>query len=642
MDAMALGGERELTSPWEVFTSEDMIDSLKNSFFLVDRFGCFIYACRLFAKMLGESPESIIGKNISELLPNEHLNRFDAWRDKLLSGQSVEFEWELPLDDENPGYIRISLNPLLKDEELVGAVGMVFDITKVVIGERELEKKALLLQLQMDVLESLCETGGITETLREIVDRACEALSMDSGCLASVYPSERGWLARQIINNRWPVIGPDVVQWKEVPGKSLHQLLDNKEIFSLEEGEGPVEWVAPLEAKLALVTPMAASPGGAFVLIMVSSEERQWHGFEREFLQGLVSIGGQALQRAEMSAALRQSEESYMNLAEGIVEAIAIIESETLIYTNQAMAKLMGFEDGSEMKGMSLKDFVTPESLQELRLRSHRRGLAPGKMRIHLRRPAGQELLTDVEITHLAYGHRRAYQVMIKGCLERDDEDDTDFEFMSRLSHDFRTPLVSVNGFADVLQRLVGDHEDAKVEECVQGIKRGVKRLNRMVDNMLTLARADAVSTGGWSNPTRIIQEVVEDLRQFIYEAGVDIVIQPDIPPISVGESDLQEIFQNLLSNAIRAVRGVANPRVAVGYESSGGNHVFNVQDNGVGIPQKYHETIFKPLFRLATGADGSGLGLSIARKILRAHGGDIWIKSASGVGTTFYFSIPT
>lgn len=639
---MALGGERKLTSPREAFTSQEVIESLRDSFFLVDRFGCFVYACPLLAEMLGRSQESITGKNLSELLPPGHVNHFVMLRDRLLSGRAVEFEWELMTDDGESSYIRINLNPCKKDGELLGAVGVAFDITESVMGERELEKKALLLRLQMDVLESLKETGGITETLREIVDRACEALGMDSGCLVSIYPSERGWLARQIINNRWPVSGPAVAQWKEIPGKPLYERLDHKEIFSLEEGEGPTEWIAPLESKLALVTPMGVSPNGAFVLIMVSSEDRQWQGFEKEFLSGLVSIGGQALQRAEMAGTLRQAEESYIGLAESIVEAIAIVESETVVFANQTMAKLMGFKDGSEMKGTSLEDFVMPESLQELRLRSHNKGLAPGNMRIHLRRPQGQEFVTDVEITHMAYGHRRAYQVMIKGSLELDDQDDTNFEFMSRLSHDCRTPLVSVNGFADVLGRLVGEGEDPKVAECVAGIKRGVKRLDRMVENMLTLARAEAVSSDGWSNPCRVLNDVLEDLRQFIYEAGVEMVIQPEMPPVSLAESELQEIFQNLLSNAIRAVRGVASPRVTVGYESSGGNHVFSVEDNGVGIPQKYHESVFKPLFRLSTGADGSGLGLSIVRKILRAHGGDIWVRSESGVGTRFYFSIPT
>jgi signal transduction histidine kinase len=137
------------------------------------------------------------------------------------------------------------------------------------------------------------------------------------------------------------------------------------------------------------------------------------------------------------------------------------------------------------------------------------------------------------------------------------------------------------------------------------------------------------------------LNDVVGDLRQFIYETGVEIVIQPDMPRVRIGESELQEIFQNLISNAIRAVRGVANPRVIVGYESRSDNHVFSVEDNGVGIPQKYHEAVFKPLFRLASGADGSGLGLSIVRKILKAHAGDIWVNSAPGFGTTFYISLP-
>ena len=215
MDAMALGGERGLIFPVDVFNSTEVMQSLKDSFFLIDRFGCFLYACPLLARMLGLGQGEMIGKNLSQLLPAGQVSHFIRLRDKLLSGQAVEFEWELFDEKRNPSYLRISLNPWHTGNELAGAVGIAFDITDDVVSERELEKKALLMRLQMDILESLKETGGITETLREIVDRACDALGMEAGCLASVYPSERGWLARQIIDNKWPMGGSVVAQWKE-------------------------------------------------------------------------------------------------------------------------------------------------------------------------------------------------------------------------------------------------------------------------------------------------------------------------------------------------------------------------------------------------------------------------------------------
>lgn len=640
MDSETLGCDKEAVCPKEVFASDEVIESLKNSFFLVDESGRLVYACPILARLLRTSQAGMAGKNIQDLIPAGYAEHFSDMRARLRSGRAIEFEWELTDEKGEPSYVRVSLNPWRKGDKVVGAVGMAFDITEEVMAERELEKKVLLLRMQMDVLESLSETGGITETLREIVDRAADALGMDAACLASIYPSERGWLSRQIIDNKWPMGGPVIAQWKEIPGKSLSELLDHMDIFSLEQGEGPLEWLSLLEPELVIVTPMASSPNGAFVLILASSEARQWHGFEKEFLEGLVSIGSQALQRAEMVGTLRQAEESYMGLAESVSEAIAIVESENVVFVNQAMARLMGVDDPNELKGTRLGDFLLPESLQDVRLRSHRKELGVGKLQVRVRRPGGEEFTTEVEISHLPYGHRRAYQVMIKGDMG--GEDPQDMEFMSRLSHDFRTPLVSVTGFADLLERLTAGREDEKVEECVQGIKRGINRLSRMVENMLTLARAESVPSESWSDSGRVLQEVIGDLRQFIYETGLEIKVPEKMPEVKMSESELQEVFQNLLSNAIRAVRGVANPRVTVGYEFSGSYHIFSFEDNGVGIPQKYHESVFKPLFRLTSGADGSGLGLSIVRKILRAHGGDIWVKSASGFGTTFYFSIPS
>jgi PAS domain S-box-containing protein len=642
MDALAKRNEKQPICETPAFTSEVAAESLHDNFFLLDRVGNFIYISPALAEILEISPNWLIGKNVSDLLRQDKQEHFLALRERLLSGEALQIEWEIPRDSADSLYLRIFLAPWRRGEEVVGVVGAAWDITEAVLGERELEKKALLLRLQMDVLERLGKADGVTEMLRVIVDKACEALGMEAGCMASLYNSERGWLIRQIIQTRWPLSAAKVALWRELPGREVAKAMENMQIFSLREGEGPQEWMELQNYKSTLVVPILSSSRGGFALILASMNGREWRSLERDFLQGLVSIAGQALRRAELVGSLRQSEEIYVNLADSVSEAIAIIESEKVIFANQTMSNLMGFTKPSEMVGTMLGDFVFLDSLEDLRVRAKEDDYVPGKMRLRLKRHQGQEFVTNVEITRLPYGNKRVFQVMIKGEGEAGPQDAlSQIEFMSRLSHDFRTPLVSVSGFADILDRFLEPEKDSKEEECLGGIKRGVMRLNRIVDNMLTLSRVQPAHEEKWADSSQVLREVLEDFTESIRNGRIDVVIPDGLPSVPISEGDLQEVFQNLLSNAFRAVRGVENPRITVGYEFFKEHHFFSIGDNGVGIPEEHHESVFKPLFRLVSGDEGSGLGLSIVRQILRARSGDVWLTSTPGTGSTFHFSIP-
>jgi PAS domain S-box-containing protein len=642
MNAMSAGEDEKRANQGAGLNLEEVAESLADAFFLVDRFGTLVYVGPVLAEIAGTTAEKILGRNLSDLLPQDKLYHFAIIRERLMSGEAFQVEWEFPGDKGSPVFMRVYIAPWRRGGEVLGAVGIALDMTDEILRERGLEKQALLLRLQMDVLESLAKAEGITDILRVIVDKACEALGMEAGCLAALYRSERGWLARQIIQTGWPLTEARVAQWRELPGREVAQAMEEMETFFLVEGEGPLEWLGSFDFKPALVTPILSSPRGAFVLIMASSVLQESRELEKDFLRGLVSIAAQAMQRAELIGSLRQSEESYINLVDSVGEGIVILESEKVIFANRAMARLMGFSTPAELVGSSLEDIMLPESLEELRVSAGERNLAPARMRLRLRRRRDQEFVTEAEIIHLPFGARRAYQLMVKDVEGfTNDEFLSQFDFMSRLSHDLRTPLASVNGFAGVLDKLIGTDRTLKVGECLEGIKRGVARLNRMVENMLTLARTQAASEEGGASPSQVLQDVLEDLREDIRGGAVEMVVPENLPHVPVPESELQEIFQNLLSNAVRAVHGVEKPRVAVGYEVSGDHHLFTVEDNGVGIPVEHQESIFRPLFRLVSGEEGSGLGLSIVRQILRTRGGDIWVKSFPGRGTTFYFTVP-
>ncbi|MDY6793830.1 MAG: PAS domain S-box protein [Actinomycetota bacterium] len=620
---------------------DGVAESLRETLFVIDLHGRFVSVPPVLAGLAGIIPEEMVGRSLEDLLPRDRHGTAAIIRERLDVGKEYQADWELTDEDGTPVFLRVHLSPWRKGGEVVGALGMAYDVTDEVGSERELERKALLMRLQMDVLEGLARAEGITEIMRVIVDKSLEALGIEAGCLAALYPSERGWLARQIVQQGWSLGEARVAKWRELSEGDLGRRLDGGEIFALREREGPGEWLEPFISPSILVTPILTSPRGAFVLMLVSNEYREWREMEREFLTGLMSIAERELHRAELLGNLRRWEDGYLELLESASDAIAVMENERIAYANPPMVRLIGFPSPEDVVGLKLENILSISSLEELRERVKGMGLVPRRVRINLLRQ-GEEYEAEVEITSIPLASRRAYQLMVKDLKDPVNGDlPVGFDFISRLSHDFRTPLSSVMGYIHYLGKVLEADGRPQVEESLGGLRRGVKRLSRLVDNMLNLAKSRAQPEQGWAYPSQVIGEVLEDLRDVVHDQGVEVVVPGELPCVPVLEGELQEIFQNLITNAVRAVSGVESPKVEVGYRFKGDSHIFSVSDSGVGIPDEHQEDIFLPLFRLVSGDEGSGLGLSIVRQILRVRGGDIWVRSHLGKGTTFYFSIP-
>jgi light-regulated signal transduction histidine kinase (bacteriophytochrome) len=138
-----------------------------------------------------------------------------------------------------------------------------------------------------------------------------------------------------------------------------------------------------------------------------------------------------------------------------------------------------------------------------------------------------------------------------------------------------------------------------------------------------------------------VLARVLTDLRISLEEGGVTVTHDP-LPTVLGDESQLGQLFQNLLANAIK-FRGPEAPRIHIGAERTDSHWTLAVRDNGIGIAPEHRERIFLIFQRLHTRAEypGTGIGLAIARRIVERHGGRIWIESNTGPGTTFCFTVP-
>ena len=221
-------------------------------------------------------------------------------------------------------------------------------------------------------------------------------------------------------------------------------------------------------------------------------------------------------------------------------------------------------------------------------------------------------------------------------------------DFVANVSHEFKTPLTAIQGFAETL--LSGALDDkANRNRFVEIIRDHARRLARLTDDLLKLSRIEAGRLELEIRPIRVealVNGCVETARLNAKARGLEIHVdlQQNAPAVRGDGAQLGEVLQNLLDNALQYTP--SGGRIDVTARSNGMGVIFTVADTGIGIPESDLERIFERFYRVDAArsreAGGTGLGLAIARHIVEAHGGRIWVESAVGQGSRFHFSIPT
>lgn len=199
-----------------------------------------------------------------------------------------------------------------------------------------------------------------------------------------------------------------------------------------------------------------------------------------------------------------------------------------------------------------------------------------------------------------------------------------------------------VASYTQLLARRYQGKLDADADEFIRYAVDGVNRMQRLIQDLLAYSR---VGTRGHEfkpmSSGQALEKALANLKTLVDESGATI-IQGKLPQVMVDETQLVQLFQNLVGNALK-FRGPAAPRVLVEAERQGNEWRFTVEDNGIGIEPQYFERIFVIFQRLHGKEEypGTGIGLAICKKIVERHGGHIGLDSQPGQGTTFWFTLP-
>jgi len=380
---------------------------------------------------------------------------------------------------------------------------------------------------------------------------------------------------------------------------------------------------------------------------------------------GVLGVSIDITERKAAEAKQAEAENRFRTMFDNSPDAYLIMDvsSGVILDCNHA-AELMLHAEKPQITGKTA-DEVSPGYQPDGRLSSEAvadrivESVSKGKTRfewVH-RRLDGEDFWADVSISAITISGKKVLFVAwreitdkknmertINTMLEELERSNRELEHFAYIaSHDLQEPLRMISGYVQLLARRYKGRFDTDADEFINFAVDGATRMQNMINALLEYARIKVSSEElPPVESESVFINAVKNMGLIISEAGATVTHDP-LPEIKADASQLTQLFQNFISNAVKFRRNDISPVVHVSAEKEAGNWHFTVKDNGIGIDPQYHERIFKLFQRLHTREEypGAGIGLSVCKKIVERHGGRIWIEPGTGSGTVFHFTIP-
>ncbi|MGD9008335.1 MAG: ATP-binding protein [Desulfobacteraceae bacterium] len=400
------------------------------------------------------------------------------------------------------------------------------------------------------------------------------------------------------------------------------------------------------------------------ILINVSSPDLFARtAFVMSCLAGGILVSRLLRRQLESAAALEASEARYRRLHQTMRDAFVQMDmTGRIVDANDAFQQMLGHEKKAllSMKEADLtpprwrasiakivSEQVLPLGRSEVFEKEYLRADGsrfPAELRTFLitddsGNPIGMwSIVRDVTQRKQAEMEREA---AIK-ALKRSNEDLKQFAYVA--SHDLQEPLRMVASYTQLLAERYEDQLDQKAHKFIHYAVDGAQRMQILIRDLLAFSRVETRAQAFKPlDSHHVLCGAMANLKTLINETGA-LVTSGDLPIVQADESQLTQLFQNLISNGIKFRQPSTTPSIHISAQRVENRWRLAVQDNGIGIDSKYKERVFVIFQRLHTRDEypGTGIGLAICKRIVHRHGGRIWFESSPGKGTTFYFTLPS
>jgi signal transduction histidine kinase len=267
---------------------------------------------------------------------------------------------------------------------------------------------------------------------------------------------------------------------------------------------------------------------------------------------------------------------------------------------------------------------ITEEQLEALRLFAGYAGLALENARL------------NAELTGRAQERENFIQELGKRNAELE-------RFTYTVSHDLRSPLVTIKGFLGMLKKDMLEENTGRIANDMQRIAGATDKMDALLSDLLELSRIGRlINPPEEVDPVRLIQDAIDSVDGRLRSKNVTVTIMPDLPKLYGDRIRLREVFENLIDNAAKYMGDQSVPTIEIGATAKDGECAFYVKDNGMGIEPVYQTRIFSLFEKLNPTSEGTGIGLTLVKRIIETHGGRIWVESdGEAKGAVFWFTVP-
>lgn len=366
---------------------------------------------------------------------------------------------------------------------------------------------------------------------------------------------------------------------------------------------------------------------------------------------------------------LRDSQRQYRSSVDLSPDGVVVHCDGRILHVNHRFREMLGIGQDVSLEGVPLVSLVRSDEQDliepQLAALSRAAGSSP-PMELCIHGPHGKQLEVEHASRSVRMGNRIIVQTHLRdlaartearralelanrsleqGIRARTRELEAANEalnaFTHSVAHDLRAPVSRVEGFARALDAAIAANDGAKAVHYAQRIRANAQLMDQMIEGLLRLSRAERAELDRQPVDTRaLVEQVVQELLPNGGPARVEI---GELPPVQVHPCTFRQVWTNLVSNALKYSSGAAEPSVRVSATARDDDIVFGVSDNGIGFDPAEAQQLFAPFRRLAgaSGFPGTGIGLTVVRRIVERHGGRVWASGAPGQGASFFFSLP-
>lgn len=360
----------------------------------------------------------------------------------------------------------------------------------------------------------------------------------------------------------------------------------------------------------------------------------------------------------EMEKITKETNEFLKNILDSSA-AISIISTDledNIVFWNKGAENMLGYE-AEEVVGRQKISVIYPDDEVKKKAKEIRTAVIKNKKPINCEirenTKAGNKIWINLNVSPrfneagkiigiLGIGEDITEKTKVKEELDKKTKELENFVYT--VSHDLKAPLVSLDGFSSALCKEYRDILDDKGNHYLDRIAYNTGQMGNLISDLLDLSKSGTVvGKKKYVDMEELVNEIIEELRNQLEIRKIKFALVSQLPKPWADADRIGKVFSNLIGNAIRFMGNQEDPKIEVGFKAGEDKfYTFYVKDNGIGIAKKYQERIFRIFERLEDiESEGTGVGLTIVKRIIEHHGGKIRVDSDTGKGSTFYFTLP-